>query len=100
MINFYCILCFLQNVPEPRRPYFWSLRARKELYSKSRDDSDDSEESDEEEDVVNEEDLTSMLQYMYEHYYYCMYCGSAGVDEEDLKSFCPGMFRADHDDLI
>uniref|UniRef100_A0A3B1K2X6 G patch domain-containing protein 11 n=1 Tax=Astyanax mexicanus TaxID=7994 RepID=A0A3B1K2X6_ASTMX len=55
------------------------------------------EESDEEE-MTSLEKLQYITSYLRDVHFYCIWCGTAYNDEEDLSSNCPGDTAADHND--
>ncbi|XP_072532902.1 G patch domain-containing protein 11 isoform X2 [Salminus brasiliensis] len=67
------------------------------------DEAEDTEESstdgsDEEEELTSLEKLHYITSYLRGVHFYCIWCGTAYNDEEDLNSNCPGDTAADHDD--
>ncbi|KAM4694118.1 G patch domain-containing protein 11 [Discoglossus pictus] len=77
----------------PREPWYWPETDPKE----------EDEESDEDEDNDNGEELSTLLKlqvltsYLRGRHYYCIWCGTAYQDEDDLSSNCPGDTSEDHD---
>ncbi|XP_038846894.1 G patch domain-containing protein 11-like [Salvelinus namaycush] len=93
----------LQGVPVPREDWYWPKLVVEEEEGEEEEDKVVKEE--EEEDKVEEEDeLTSLdklhilTSYLRGVHFYCIWCGTAYNDEEDLCSNCPGDTAADHDD--
>ncbi|KAI4873415.1 hypothetical protein NFI96_016663 [Prochilodus magdalenae] len=68
------------------------------------DDDEHVEEESSDERSEDEEELTPLvkLQYVTSYlravHFYCIWCGTAYNDEEDLNSNCPGDTAVDHDD--
>ncbi|XP_016342813.1 G patch domain-containing protein 11-like [Sinocyclocheilus anshuiensis] len=54
--------------------------------------------SDEEEELTPLDKLQFLASYLRGLHFYCIWCGTAFNDEEDLSSNCPGDTAADHDD--
>ncbi|CAD7680192.1 unnamed protein product [Nyctereutes procyonoides] len=67
------------------------------------EETDQEEEKEQDEDDYKSEDLNILekLQiltgYLREELLYCIWCGTASEDKEDLSSNCPGPTAADHD---
>ncbi|CAG6017640.1 G patch domain-containing protein 11 [Menidia menidia] len=82
-----------KGITIPREAWYWPK-------SNVDDEEDDLEEEDEEEDIV---ELTSfdklqiLTSYLRGVHFYCIWCGTAYNDEEDLCSNCPGNTAAEHD---
>uniref|UniRef100_A0A8C6V4A2 G patch domain-containing protein 11 n=1 Tax=Naja naja TaxID=35670 RepID=A0A8C6V4A2_NAJNA len=76
----------------PKEVWYW-------LKPKTEEDEDEEEEEEEEkEDELNEsEKLISLTTYLREEYLYCIWCGTAYQDQEDLSSNCPGTTYTDHE---
>ena len=47
-------------------------------------------------EVLTADKLILCLEYLRTRYFYCLYCGCAYNDQEDLVKFCPGMTAEDH----
>ncbi|KAJ3126018.1 hypothetical protein HK098_007956 [Nowakowskiella sp. JEL0407] len=67
---------------------------------------DSSDEGVSEESILTEFDsaqpdyqLKTVLEYLRNTHFYCIYCGSVFYSEEDLSQNCPGVHRKDHDDF-
>ncbi|XP_041866504.1 G patch domain-containing protein 11 [Melanotaenia boesemani] len=84
-----------KGITVPRETWYWP-----KVNADDEDEDDDHEEEDEEEDTV---ELTSfdklqiLTSYLRGVHFYCIWCGTAYNDEEDLSSNCPGDTAADHD---
>lgn len=59
---------------------------------------DDKEDEETEPEEITQDKLFSMLNYLRDHYFYCLYCVVTFSDEDDLNTNCPGTFRNDHDE--
>uniref|UniRef100_A0A8C0MC87 DUF4187 domain-containing protein n=1 Tax=Canis lupus familiaris TaxID=9615 RepID=A0A8C0MC87_CANLF len=83
-----------KNIQVPREAWYW-LGLEEET--------DEEEEKEQDEDDYKNEDLSILekLQiltgYLREEHLYCIWCGTAYEDKEDLSSNCPGPTAADHD---
>ncbi|KOX69834.1 Coiled-coil domain-containing protein 75 [Melipona quadrifasciata] len=78
-----------QEIEKPREIWFWLPQ----------DDEDDKDNSDTEEDddsLSVDEKLEILTKYLREKYFYCIWCGVAFLDEDDLRDNCPGSTRNDH----
>uniref|UniRef100_A0A4W5JRC2 G patch domain-containing protein 11 n=1 Tax=Hucho hucho TaxID=62062 RepID=A0A4W5JRC2_9TELE len=90
-----------KGVPVPREDWYWPKLVVEE---EEEDKVVEEEEEEEEEDKVEEDELTSLdklqilTSYLRGVHFYCIWCGTAYDDEEDLCSSCPGDSAADHDD--
>ncbi|XP_076376985.1 G patch domain-containing protein 11 isoform X2 [Megalopta genalis] len=83
------------NIEKPEEPWFW-------LPQETEKDTDsENEEEEEEEDEVKElyqinERLGILIKYLRQKHFYCIWCGVAFDNENDLLSNCPGDTRNDH----
>lgn len=82
----------------PREAWYWPATDTQE------DDSEtEEEEEDEDEDEVKEQELSTLdklqilTSYLRGQHLYCIWCGTAFQDEEDIQSNCPGDTSEDHD---
>lgn len=58
---------------------------------------EESESSDEDEEKLrNSEKLEILTKYLRGKYFYCIWCGVAYDNEDDLRESCPGNTRSDH----
>ncbi|XP_078052647.1 G patch domain-containing protein 11 [Augochlora pura] len=83
------------NIEKPEEPWFW-LPQETEKGTDS-----DSEEEEEEKDEVEElyqinERLEILIKYLRQKHFYCIWCGVAFDNENDLLNNCPGDTRNDH----
>ncbi|XP_043255802.1 G patch domain-containing protein 11 [Colletes gigas] len=76
------------KIEKPMETWFW-------LPQDTEDDSD-SEEEIEEESLPDSEQLIILTRYLREKHFYCIWCGVAFHDKDDLKNNCPGNTRDDH----
>ncbi|XP_044310878.1 G patch domain-containing protein 11 isoform X1 [Varanus komodoensis] len=83
-----------KGLEHPKEIWYW-LRAGGEK------DDDEEEEEEEEEDKEEEpkesEKLQILTAYLKEEHLYCIWCGTAYEDQEDMSSNCPGDTFADHE---
>ncbi|XP_053159280.1 G patch domain-containing protein 11 isoform X1 [Hemicordylus capensis] len=76
----------------PKEVWYW-LRPSEE----KEEDVDEEEEEEEEEDDAVSEKLNILTAYLRGEHLYCIWCGTAYEDQEDLSSNCPGDTFADHE---
>ncbi|KAL0983670.1 hypothetical protein UPYG_G00131100 [Umbra pygmaea] len=85
-----------KGVADPREVWYWpKLVVEEEEEEKEEEEKDDEEE---EEDLTSLDKLQILTSYLRGVHFYCIWCGTAYNDEEDLCSNCPGDTAADHDD--
>jgi len=68
------------------------------LVEDEEEDVEEEKEEEEEEEMETSEKLTALTAYLREEHFYCIWCGTAYNDGDDLESNCPGGTAADHDD--
>ncbi|XP_016074464.1 PREDICTED: G patch domain-containing protein 11 [Miniopterus natalensis] len=83
-----------KNIQVPREAWYW-LRLEEETEEEEEEDEDEDE--DESEDLSVLDKLQILTSYLREEHLYCIWCGTAYEDKEDLSSNCPGPTSADHD---
>ncbi|XP_073528728.1 G patch domain-containing protein 11 [Phyllobates terribilis] len=77
----------------PREAWYWPPS----------DTQEDDSETEEDEDEVKDQELSTLeklqilTSYLRGHHLYCIWCGTAYQDEEDIQSNCPGDTSEDHD---
>ncbi|CAL7944663.1 unnamed protein product [Xylocopa violacea] len=78
----------VQNkIEEPRETWFWLPQ----------DDESDSESEKEDDDSLPiDEKLEILTKYLREKHFYCIWCGVAFQNEDDVRDNCPGSTRNDH----
>ncbi|XP_064428193.1 G patch domain-containing protein 11 isoform X2 [Mirounga angustirostris] len=87
-----------KNIQFPREAWYWLG-----LEEETEEEEEEEEEKEPDEDEYKSEDLSVLekLQiltgYLREEHLYCIWCGTAYEDKEDLSSNCPGPTSADHD---
>lgn len=81
-----------QKIDKPREAWFWLP-----VNETDSDTEEDNEEDNEDDNSlpINEK-LEILTKYLREKYFYCIWCGLAFQDEDDLKDNCPGSTRNDH----
>lgn len=86
------------NITESERSFFWpdSYKHKNETES----DTEESEEEEQDEDLSLScvEQLEILTEYLRTRHLYCVWCGTAYDDSEDLKTNCPGNTAEFHDD--
>lgn len=93
-----------KGVPVPREDWYWPKLVVEEEEEEEEEDKVVEDEEEEEDNVVEEDELTSLdklqilTSYLRGVHFYCIWCGTAYNDEEDLCSNCPGDAAVDHDD--
>lgn len=86
-----------EGVSEPPEWWFWPSQVYPENDAEEDRDEDELEE-DEEIEFQPHEQLGILTSYLRTTYHYCIWCGTAYNDTEDLNSNCAGSTREDHDD--
>ncbi|XP_013861344.1 G patch domain-containing protein 11 [Austrofundulus limnaeus] len=85
-----------KGIAEPREAWYWP-----KVDAKDEDDDAEEEDDDEEEEEIMEltpfDKLQILTSYLRGIHFYCLWCGTAYNDEEDLCSNCPGDTAADHE---
>ncbi|KAM5292709.1 G patch domain-containing protein 11 isoform 2-T2 [Ctenodactylus gundi] len=84
-----------KNIQVPREAWYW-LRPEEETEEEEEDKEKDEDEY-ASEDLSVLEKLQILTSYLREEHLYCIWCGTAYEDKEDLSSNCPGPTSADHD---
>lgn len=86
-----------KGITVPRDCWYWP-EVEKNEESELLEEEIKTEESDEEEELSPLDKLQFLTSYLRGVHYYCIWCGTAYNDEEDLGTNCPGDTAADHDD--
>ncbi|XP_055981664.1 G patch domain-containing protein 11-like [Sorex fumeus] len=87
-----------KQIQVPREPWYW-LRPEDE----AEEEEEEEEEKDQDEDEIPSDELSVLEKlrlltgYLREEHLYCIWCGTAYENQEDLSSNCPGPTSADHD---
>lgn len=83
-----------KSIQVPREAWYW-LRPEEETEKEEEEEQDEDEYTSEDLSVL--EKLQILTNYLREEHLYCIWCGTAYNDKEDLSSNCPGPTSADHD---
>ncbi|XP_016393915.1 G patch domain-containing protein 11-like [Sinocyclocheilus rhinocerous] len=86
-----------KGITVPRDSWYWP-EALKEEEAELLEEEPKPEGSDDEEELTPLDKLQFLTSYLRGAHFYCIWCGTAYNDEEDLSSNCPGDSAADHDD--
>lgn len=86
-----------KGITVPRDVWYWP-EALKEEEEELVEEEAKAEGSDDEEELTPLDKLMFLTSYLRAVHFYCIWCGTAYNDEEDLSSNCPGDTAADHDD--
>ncbi|XP_046742568.1 G patch domain-containing protein 11 [Diprion similis] len=89
------------NIDKPMEIWYWPKVEEEEKDSENSEAVESSEEDeDENEDDQNiipaSEKLEILTKYLRDKYFYCIWCGAAYDDVDDLRDNCPGNTRDDH----
>ncbi|KAM6467590.1 G patch domain-containing protein 11 [Liasis olivaceus] len=74
----------------PKVVWYW-------LTPKTEEEDENEVEEEKEDELEESEKLTILTTYLREEYLYCIWCGTAYQDQEDLSSNCPGSTYMDHE---
>ncbi|XP_045142997.1 G patch domain-containing protein 11 isoform X2 [Echinops telfairi] len=85
-----------KNIQVPREVWYW-LKPEEECEEEEEEETEQNEDEYESEDLSVLEKLQILTSYLREEHLYCIWCGTAYEDKEDLSSNCPGPTSADHD---
>ncbi|XP_065747354.1 G patch domain-containing protein 11 isoform X5 [Phocoena phocoena] len=85
-----------KNIQVPRETWYW-LRLEEETEEEEEEEKEQDEDEYKSEDLSVLEKLQILTSYLREEHLYCIWCGTAYEDKEDLSSNCPGPTSADHD---
>ena len=93
--------CCRQSVESPPEPWFWPPvpvpAAEEEADGQQDGESPAAEEEEEEVSPFSpSEQLEMLTDYLRRSHLYCVWCGCAYNDEDDLRENCPGATREDH----
>ncbi|XP_026133587.1 G patch domain-containing protein 11 [Carassius auratus] len=88
-----------KGITVPRDSWYWPEALKEEEEELLEEEETKAEGSDDEEEELTPLDkLQFLTSYLRGAHFYCIWCGTAYNDEEDLGSNCPGDTAADHDD--
>ncbi|XP_032737758.1 G patch domain-containing protein 11 [Lontra canadensis] len=85
-----------KNIQVPREAWYW-LGLEEETEEEEEEEKEPEEDEYKSEDLSVLEKLQILTGYLREEHLYCIWCGTAYEDKEDLSSNCPGPTSADHD---
>ncbi|KAG7197145.1 hypothetical protein KM043_007231 [Ampulex compressa] len=81
-------------IEDPKETWFWTTD---DAPSKDDDDTDPEEEEVDKDDILStEEKIQILTKYLRDKHFYCIWCGVAYDDQDDLRDNCPGNTRNDH----
>ncbi|XP_076647056.1 G patch domain-containing protein 11 [Halictus rubicundus] len=83
------------NIEKPEEPWFW-LPQETEKSTDSESEEEEKEEEEEEESYQINDKLEILTKYLRKKHFYCIWCGVAFDNENDLINNCPGDTRNDH----
>lgn len=91
----------IRNNVEAHETWFWFPKEKEgkefeESESSEEDDDDDDDDEEEEEQLKDSEKLEILTKYLRGKYMYCIWCGVAYDNADDLRESCPGSTRSDH----
>ncbi|XP_067241767.1 G patch domain-containing protein 11 isoform X2 [Chanodichthys erythropterus] len=88
-----------KGITAPRDSWYWPEVVKDEDEDEEEEEETKPEGSDDEEEELTPLDkLQFLTSYLRGVHFYCIWCGTAYNDEQDLSSNCPGDTAADHDD--
>ncbi|XP_052042363.1 G patch domain-containing protein 11 [Apodemus sylvaticus] len=85
-----------KNIQVPKEAWYW-MRPEEEAEEEEEEKEEQDEDECPSEDLSVPEKLQILTGYLREEHLYCIWCGTAYEDKEDLSSNCPGPTSADHD---
>lgn len=85
-----------RQIEEPRESWFWLPRNNDSGSETEEEDEDDDDDDKDDGTLPVEEKLEILTKYLRDKYFYCIWCGVAYQDEDDLRDNCPGCTRNDH----
>ncbi|XP_045436475.1 LOW QUALITY PROTEIN: G patch domain-containing protein 11 [Pipistrellus kuhlii] len=85
-----------KNIQVPREAWYW-LKLEEETEEEEEEENKQDEDEYESEDLSVLDKLQILTSYLREEHLYCIWCGTAYEDKEDLSSNCPGPTSTDHD---
>ncbi|XP_034041416.1 G patch domain-containing protein 11 [Thalassophryne amazonica] len=85
-----------KDIAVPREEWYWP-NAGTDDYEAEEDEEDDSNEEEGHMELSSLDKLQVLTSYLRGIHFYCIWCGTAYNNEEDLCSSCPGDTATDHD---
>lgn len=87
-----------KGITVPRDSWYWPEVVKDEEEELQEEETKPEGSDDDEEELTSSDKLQVLTSYLRGVHVYCIWCGTAFNDEEDLSSNCPGDTAADHDD--
>ncbi|XP_073689746.1 G patch domain-containing protein 11 [Garra rufa] len=87
-----------KGITVPRDSWYWPEVEKDEEAELLEEETKSEGSDDEEEELTPLDKLQFLTSYLRGVHYYCIWCGTAYNDDDDLSSNCPGDTAADHDD--
>lgn len=84
------------SIETPKEAWFWLPKIKENDGDNDEDESDNSSTEEEDESLPISEKLEILTKYLREKHFYCIWCGVAFNDEDDIRDSCPGNTRNDH----
>uniref|UniRef100_A0A8C8S2Q7 G patch domain-containing protein 11 n=1 Tax=Pelusios castaneus TaxID=367368 RepID=A0A8C8S2Q7_9SAUR len=81
-----------KGIKVPKEIWYWIEPEQEE-----EKDQEEIKDEDQDSDLSGLEKLQILTAYLREEHFYCIWCGTAYEESEDLSSNCPGDSSADHD---
>lgn len=86
-----------KEVQVPREPWYW-LRPEDEAQEEAEEEEKEDEDEVQGDELSLLDKLRILTAYLRQEHLYCIWCGTAYEDQEDLMANCPGPTSADHED--
>ncbi|XP_036430648.1 G patch domain-containing protein 11 [Colossoma macropomum] len=87
-----------KGINVPKDNWYWPEVINDEAEHIEEESSSEGNEDEDEEELTPLDKLQYVTSYLRGVHFYCIWCGTAYNDEEDLNSNCPGDTAADHED--
>ncbi|KAL6486792.1 hypothetical protein MHYP_G00034180 [Metynnis hypsauchen] len=87
-----------KGITVPKDIWYWPEVITDEAEHIEEESSSEGDEDEDEEELTPLDKLQYVTSYLRGVHFYCIWCGTAYNDEEDLSSNCPGDTAADHED--
>lgn len=87
------------KIEKPVENWFWCPKEKEDKNleeSENSEDDDDDDDDEDDETLENSEKLEILTKYLREKYFYCIWCGVAYDNDDDLRETCSGSTRTDH----
>nr|XP_033794812.1 G patch domain-containing protein 11 [Geotrypetes seraphini] len=86
-----------KGINVPWENWYWPVAEHLEDENEEEEEEEEDAKDDEVEELTSLEKLEALTAYLRKEHFYCIWCGTAYQDNEDLLSNCPGDCSADHD---